>query len=57
MTVDRFVIKLEKFGFQLVSKDIQKEYFNFLDFKKISDVKKKKKLPELSLKACVYKKR
>lgn len=57
ISVDKLVTNLGKFGFQLASKDLKKEYFYFLDFKKISEVKKKKKLPELVLKACIYKKR
>ena len=35
----------------------KKDFFYFIDFKKIGEVKKKKKLPEIALKACLYKKR
>ena len=56
-SVGTFIQNVEKYGFKLLSRDLKKDYFVFLDFKKVSDVKKKKKLPNLSLKACLYKKR
>lgn len=57
MSVDKFIQDVEKFGFQISWKDLKKDFFYFINFKKVTDVKKKKKLPELSLKACIYKKR
>jgi len=56
-SVGTFIQNVEKYGFKLLSRDLKKDYFVFLDFKKVNDVKKKKKLPNLSLKACLYKKR
>ena len=57
MDVDTFIASLQKFGLKNNWKDLKKDFFYFLDFTKVADVKKKKKLPDLSLKACLYKKR
>ena len=57
MSVDQFVQNVEKFGFKSSWKDLKKDFFYFIDFQKVTEVKKKKKLPELTLKACLYKKR
>ena len=57
MSVDKFIQSVEKYGFQNSWKDLKKDFFYFVDFKKVSEVKKKKKLPEIALKACMYKKR
>ena len=57
MDVDTFIASLGKFGLKNNWKDLKKDFFYFLDFTKVVDVKKKKKLPDLSLKACLYKKR
>ena len=57
MSVEKFIQSVEKYGFQNSWKDLKKDFFYFVDFKKVSEVKKKKKLPEITLKACVYKKR
>ena len=54
--VDKFVSDVEKFGFKICWKDLKKDFFYFLDFQKVKDVKKKK-LPEIVLKPCLYKKR
>jgi len=56
-SVENFVKKLEKYGLDLSDKDLEQNYFYFLEFKKTRNVLKKKKLPEIFLKACVYKKR
>ena len=48
---------VEKFGFKLTWKNLKNQYFQFFDFKKIGEAKSKKKLPNIALKACVYKKR
>ena len=56
MTIDNFVPTVEKFGFTLKWKDLGKEYFYLMDFKKTVKCSKKK-APELSLKPCLYKKR
>jgi len=55
--VDQFIADVEKFGFKISWKDLKKNFFYFLDFQKVKDVKKKKKLPEIALKPCLYKKR
>jgi len=56
-SIDKFIESVEKFGFKTSWKDLQKEFFYFLDFKKVQEMKKKKKLPEIELKPCLYKKR
>lgn len=57
--VDEFVANVEKFGFKLVKKDLSDVAFYYFDFKKITSISKskKKKLPELELKPCLYKQR
>jgi len=57
-SVDSFIDCVQKFGFKNSWKDLKKDFFYFLDFKKVQEVKKKKgKLPEVELKPCLYKKR
>ena len=57
----RFAKELKNFGFQLVSNEELEPngYFVYFCFKKISSVENihKNQLPELTLKACVYKPR
>jgi len=55
--VDSFVAKVQKFGFKLAAKNLKRDFFYFLDFEKVQDMKKKKKLPDIELKPCLYKKR
>ena len=55
--LDNFISDVEKFGFKNTKKDLKKDFFYFLDFEKVQDIKKKKKLPEIALKPCLYKKR
>jgi ribosomal RNA-processing protein 8 len=57
--VQEFIQKLEKFGFVNTWKDLSHNLFYFMDFKKEKYISKKmkKKLPELNLKPCLYKKR
>ena len=57
LDVDTFIASVQKFGFKNTWKDLKKYFFFFLDFTKVVNVKKKKKLPDISLKACMYKKR
>ena len=57
LSVDKFIQDIEKFGFKNSWKDLKNDFFYFIDFKKVIDVKKKKKLPDIALKACLYKKR
>ena len=55
LSVEEFIAKVQKFGFKLKWKDENEKYFVFMDFKKVE--KTKKKVPELQLKPCFYKKR
>jgi len=56
--IDTFIENMLKFGFKNTWKDLKKDFFYFLDFKKVQEIKKKKgKLPEFELKPCLYKKR
>merc|ERR1719220_1810796 len=55
--VESFVAKVQKFGFKLAAKNLKRDFFYFLDFEKVQDMKKKKKLPDIELKPCLYKKR
>merc|ERR1719228_172661 len=56
-SVDTFIDSVGKFGFKNSWKDLKKDFFYFLDFQKVRDVKKKKKLPDIELKPRLYKKR
>lgn len=56
-SVDNFIAGVEKLGFSKVWMDLSHNLFCFLDFKKVSDVKKKKIIPEICLQPCLYKKR
>merc|ERR1712059_13451 len=55
--VEKFIHDVGKFGFKNTKKDLKKDFFYFLDFQKIRDMKNKKKTPEVELKPCMYKKR
>lgn len=53
-----FIDFVQKCGFDLVSKDLSHNLFYFLNFKKSHDVNSfNKKIPDFSLKPCLYKKR
>jgi ribosomal RNA-processing protein 8 len=57
-SIDKFVEFVEKCGFELVSKDLSHNLFYFVNFKKTADVNERnKKIPDYSLKPCLYKKR
>lgn len=56
MDIDSFIAFVEKCGFNMKWKDLKKKYFYLMDFKKTS-VYRKKKIPDVSLKPCLYKKR
>lgn len=56
-SVENFVEGVERFGFEKIWMDLSHDLFYFMDFKKTRDVKKKKKLPTISLHPCLYKKR
>lgn len=57
--VNSFINDVEKFGFKTVHNDFSHNMFYFLSFKKVSVISKhkKKKLPDLKLNPCLYKKR
>ena len=54
--IENFIQFAEKSGFSLKWKDLKKNYFNLFDFKKTSKFHKKR-VPDVMLKPCVYKKR
>lgn len=56
-SVEKFIKGVEKLGFVNTWKDLSHNLFYFMDFKKTEDVKKKKAVPEITLKPCLYKKR
>lgn len=56
-SLETFIKTVEKFGFVNTKKDLSHNMFYFLQFKKVRDVKQKNKMPHVSLKACLYKKR
>ncbi|KAI4489489.1 hypothetical protein M0802_011101 [Mischocyttarus mexicanus] len=56
--IDEFIKLLKIYGFSNTWKDLSQNLFYFLDFKKIKDITtNRKKLPEITLKSCLYKKR
>ncbi|KAJ9582892.1 hypothetical protein L9F63_022760, partial [Diploptera punctata] len=57
--VENFIQNLHKFGFLNTWKDLTYNIFYFMDFKKERCIgkKMKSKLPEITLKPCLYKKR
>lgn len=40
-----------------MKKDLNNDLFYFIDFKKVSDIQKRNKVPQLTLNPCYYKKR
>jgi len=56
VSLDKFVALVEKMGFELKWKDLRNDFFYLMDFKKVGR-SKQKKVPEFSLKPCIYKKR
>ena len=58
-SVEDFVHDLQAYGFQLLSQDVSQQYFYLLSLKKTADVdrRRRRELPELSLKPCLYKRR
>lgn len=55
--VEDFMKNVQKYGFTIVKSDLNNNLFYFMDFKKESDIKKRNKLPQLTLNPCIYKKR
>lgn len=55
--MDEFIEGVQHFGFKKLWKDLTYNLFYFIDFKKVMNVKNKKRLPTISLLPCLYKKR
>ncbi|KAK2579379.1 hypothetical protein KPH14_003243 [Odynerus spinipes] len=56
--IDDFIKILNDYGFINTWKDLSQNLFYFLDFKKVKDITtNRNKLPEITLKSCIYKKR
>lgn len=55
--VETFLKDVQKFGFSLIKSDLNQNLFYFMDFKKEGEIKKRNKLPTLTLNPCLYKKR
>lgn len=57
--VNGFLQSLSSFGFKATKTDLEHDLFYFMDLKKEREIGKKgkKKLPQLTLKPCLYKKR
>ncbi|GAB0099510.1 Ribosomal RNA-processing protein 8 [Sergentomyia squamirostris] len=55
--VTDFIKNVERCGFKLMDKDLRKNYFFFMTFKKISNISKSAHMEDFSLKPCLYKKR
>ena len=55
LSIDKFVDLVSQYGFKLKWKETKYEYFYLMDFKRTSEFKKK--LPDLKLQPCLYKKR
>ncbi|XP_022117970.2 ribosomal RNA-processing protein 8 [Pieris rapae] len=55
--VDTFIAEVQKIGFSLKMVDKNNQVFYFMEFTKIREAPKKSKLPYLTLKPCLYKKR
>ncbi|KAI5732728.1 hypothetical protein M8J76_003443 [Diaphorina citri] len=57
--VNDFVKDIQKYGFEKKNLNMDYSLFYFLDFKKVSNLSKskKRKLPPINLKPCLYKKR
>lgn len=54
---EAFVKGVEYCGFKKVRQDFSHNLFYFFDFKKALNVVNKKKIPDITLKPCMYKKR
>lgn len=56
--IDEFIKNVETLGFAKVNKNLSYDLFCFLDFtKKEVNSKAKRKLPNITLEPCLYKKR
>ncbi|KAJ8678686.1 hypothetical protein QAD02_014473 [Eretmocerus hayati] len=57
--IEDFIKIMAQYGFENTWKDLSNNLFYFMDFKKVKDILKKSsnKLPDVTLKPCMYKKR
>ena len=55
LPIEEFIDLVNQYGFKIKWKETKHEYFYLMDFKRVSICKKK--LPDLKLKPCFYKKR
>ncbi|PBC29056.1 Ribosomal RNA-processing protein [Apis cerana cerana] len=55
--IEDFIKVINNYGFKNTWKDLSHNLFYFLDFKKERDINNKNKLPLITLKPCLYKKR
>jgi len=56
--VEDFIKLLHRYGFKNTWKDLSHNLFYFMNFKKEEDISmKRKNLPPITLKPCLYKKR
>lgn len=55
--IEDFIKVINSYGFKNTWKDLSHNLFYFLDFKKERDINNRNKLPLISLKPCLYKKR
>lgn len=55
--IEDFIKVINSYGFKNTWKDLSHNLFYFLDFKKERDISNKNKLPLITLKPCLYKKR
>lgn len=56
--IEDFIKLLNDYGFVNTWKDLSQNLFYFLDFKKVKDITtNRSKLPMITLKSCLYKKR
>ena len=58
-SVEDFVGALQAYGFRFLSQDLSHKYFYMFKLKKVASVdrKRRKELPEVTLKPCLYKRR
>ena len=57
--MEDFVRDLQAYGFHFINQDLSHKYFYMFSLKKTANVdrKRRKELPEITLKPCLYKRR
>ena len=58
-SVEDFVRDLQAYGFRFISQDLSHKYFYLFSLKKAASVdrRRRKELPEITLRPCLYKRR